>query len=142
MADFLNEVCPVPEKLEAHDQKYLRLLKKYPGILKPNFKEVNPKLGIKHVIDTKDKPPCQAETRPLLPGSEKEVKAKEAWQELVDLGILERVPPNTPSHGAAHSICSLSLQEASGPAETSATSTPRPSWTPFPSQTSVTSHIS
>ena len=85
-----------PEKKEVHEEKYLKLIQKYPSILKPNFKEVNPKLGIKHVIDTGEEPPCKAKTRPLLPGSEKEVKGKKAWDELVELGIVEKVPPNTP----------------------------------------------
>ena len=49
--------------------------------------EVNPKLGIKHVIDTKEEAP----TRPLLPGSEKEVKGKKPWKELEELGIVIKV---------------------------------------------------
>ena len=77
----------------------MKLLEKYPEVLKPNFKEINPKLKVEHTIDTRqDAKPCKAKTRPLLPGSKKAVEGQKSWQELVDLGIVQKVDPGTPVH--------------------------------------------
>ena len=83
------------KKKEIHDPKYIKMLDKYPDILKPNFKQAKTKHGIEHKILTSG-PPCKARTRPLMPGSPKAVQGREAWMELVDLGIVQKVPPGTP----------------------------------------------
>ena len=82
-----------PEKKECHPQYYIDLLKKYEAILKPNFKEAKTKHNVEHSIITKG-PPCTAKARPILPGSHKAVEGFKAWQELVKLGIVERVSPD------------------------------------------------
>ena len=83
------------EKKEEHEPKYLKMLAKYPDVLKPNFKQAKTKHGIEHKIITSG-PPCIAKTHPLLPGSPKADKGYEAWKELEELGIVEKIPPGTP----------------------------------------------
>ena len=78
-----------------HTQEYIELVQKYKEVLQPNFKEAKTKHGIEHAIKTKG-PPCTAKTRPILPGSQKDIEGHKAWQELVDLGIVEKVKADTP----------------------------------------------
>ena len=77
------------------DSDYKRLLEKYPEILKQNFSEEFTKSGITHRINIKEgATPCKAKLRRILPGSPKAAKAKEAWDEYVRLGIVEKVDPS------------------------------------------------
>ena len=73
------------------------LLNKYPSLLQTNFKAKSKGQPVIHYIDTKDSNPCTAKLRPLMKGSPKEVKGKEAWQELIDFGIVELVDTSKPT---------------------------------------------
>ena len=64
---------------------YQDLIKKFPELLKPNFKTETPKNKISHRIHTGSHPPCRAKARPLLPDSPKAVEGKKAWQQLKQL---------------------------------------------------------
>merc|ERR1712115_395850 len=68
---------------------YQKLIKEFPEILKPNFKEI--KHSIVHSIPTGDATPVRSKVRPLLPGSPKAQAGKKAWDEMIDLGIVEKV---------------------------------------------------
>ena len=74
------------------DSEYKQLLSKFPGLLKQNFHQEPTKSNIIHRIHTTG-PSIRARTRRLLPGSDKAIKAKKAWDELISLGIVERVDP-------------------------------------------------
>ena len=78
-----------PEIQNALPEDYRKLLEKYPNILKPNFKEV--KHSVRHAINTGNALPIRTKARPLLPGSPKAVNGKAAWDEMVSLGIVEKV---------------------------------------------------
>ena len=80
---------------EVPDSEFKEILAKYPDILKQNFSEDFTKSGITHRINIKeDAKQCRAKLRRLLPGSPKAKKAKEAWDEYVRLGIVEKVDPS------------------------------------------------
>merc|ERR1711917_3181 len=57
---------------------YEKLLAKYPGIDKPDFRKT-PAHGVVHHINTENHPPCRAKVRRLLPGTPKEVLGKKKW---------------------------------------------------------------
>ena len=80
---------------------YKQLLLKHPEVTKQKFNSEDAKNGIKHRINTKEGPPVKAKVRRLLPGSPKEVMAKKAWFQLIDLGIVEKVDKAT-----ANTFCS------------------------------------
>ena len=72
--------------------QFRSLLNKYPDITKENFNANEAKNGILHKINLKpDATPFRAKVRKLLPGSPKEILAKKAWFQLLDMGIIERV---------------------------------------------------
>ena len=75
------------------DGPYKQILAQFPGLLKQNFHAEPTKSNIVHRIHTNG-PPVKAKTRRLLPGSEKAIKAKQAWDELIKLGIVEKVDPS------------------------------------------------
>ena len=85
---------------ESHDEdinvlqesQYKQLLSRFPGLLKQNFHQEPTKSNIIHRIHASG-PPVKSKVRRLLPGSEKAIKAKQAWDELISLGIVERVDP-------------------------------------------------
>ena len=77
-------------------QKYQNLINKYPGLLKTEFKAKSNGNPVIHYIHTTGKP-CKARLRPLMKGSPKEIKGKEAWQELIDYGIVEPVDVSKPT---------------------------------------------
>ena len=74
------------------DGPFKELLSKFPGLMKQNFHAEPIKSSVIHRIHTNG-PPIKSKVRRLLPGSEKAVKAKAAWDELIKLGIVERVDP-------------------------------------------------
>ena len=74
------------------DSPYKRVLAKFPGLLKQNFNAEPTKSDVIHRIKTEG-PPIKAKVRKLLPGSQKAIKAKAAWDELIALGIVEKVDP-------------------------------------------------
>ena len=76
------------------DSPYKQLLLQFPKVLEQNFSEENTASSVIHRINTKDNKPLKAKTRRLLPNSPKAVKAKEAWDQLLELGIIERVDPS------------------------------------------------
>ena len=78
-------------------EAYLKIVEKYPSVLQSDFKISKPRHGVFHTIDTGNNRPCKAKVRPLLPGSPKERKGKEAWTNLEKLGIIKRVNPREPN---------------------------------------------
>ena len=88
----LNEVMNKIENME--EGHYKELIKRFPGILKLSFDKDSSDSGILHRIHMDpDAKPVRSKVRKLLPGSPKEVAAKKAWQELVELGVVEPVDP-------------------------------------------------
>ena len=79
-----------PQDSEKINPKYMKLIQEFPGVTEPNFKDLSSKHGVKHKIVTSG-PPCKAKVRPLMANSEKAIKGKAAWDELVRLGVVERV---------------------------------------------------
>ena len=79
------------EALQSLPEKYKKLISEHPSILKADFRNV--KHSVEHSIDTTGAP-VRCKARPLLPGSPKAVAGKKAWDEMVSLGIVERVDPN------------------------------------------------
>ena len=94
---------------------YKELIGKYPEILKITFKN-KPAEGIYHRIETEGAP-FKSKVRPLLADSEKSEMGKKIWQEMEDMGVIERVKPNTllqytsplhlvkKPHGRGYRIC-------------------------------------
>ena len=68
---------------------YQKLLKEFPEILTPNFKDIKHK--IEHAIPTGDSRPIRSKVRPILPGSPKAKAGFEAWDQMVKLGIVKKV---------------------------------------------------
>jgi Reverse transcriptase (RNA-dependent DNA polymerase). len=66
-----------------------QLIQEFPSLLTPNFKNI--KHQVEHSIHTKDSAQIHSKARPLLPGSPKAVNGKKAWDEMVKLGIVEKV---------------------------------------------------
>ena len=85
----------VADKVEIQPE-YKALVDKYPQILKTEFRAKSKGESVIHYIHTKGAP-CKAKLRPLMKGSPKEVKGKQNWQELVDLGIVEPVDVSKPT---------------------------------------------
>ena len=79
--------------------KYRKLIDQFPGILEPSFKDLSTKHGVMHKINTGSAPPSKAKVRPLLANSEKAIKGKEAWDQMVKLGVVERIDPKANSDG-------------------------------------------
>ena len=73
--------------------KYKELVSKYPEILKSTFKKV-PAKDIYHRIETEGEP-FKCKVRPLLANSEKSEEGKKIWKEMENLGVVERVKPNS-----------------------------------------------
>lgn len=87
-----------PEQNADHIQpKYKRLIEKYPKILEPSFNDLSTKHGVSHRIDLKPgSKPCKAKLRPLMADSEKAIKGKQAWDQMIKLGVVEKVKANSP----------------------------------------------
>ena len=79
----LEQICP----------EYSNLIRKFPGILQANFKKV-PTSDIFHRIETTGDS-FKSKMRPLLADSEKLKMGQKVWEEMIKLGIVERVKPNT-----------------------------------------------
>ena len=69
------------------------LIKEYPEILKANFKK-EPTSDIYHRIETTGQP-FKSKVRPLLVSSDKSEQGKKLWNEMIKLGVIERVQQNT-----------------------------------------------
>ena len=82
----LKELAPesIPKNIPL---AYQKLIKEFSSILTPDFKTV--KHNITHAIPTGDSPPVRSKVRPLLPGSPKAVAGHAAWQQMIELGIVE-----------------------------------------------------
>ena len=77
--------------LEKMSGPYADLVKKYPSILKTEFKKV-PTTDIYHRIETTGEP-FKSRVRPLLANSEKSKEGRKIWSEMEKLGVIERVKP-------------------------------------------------
>ena len=90
----MQALTPPDENIDIlPNSPYKQLLAKFPDLLKQTFSEEVPKNNILHRINTGENKPVKSKCRRLVPGSEKEKKAKEAWDELLRLGIVEKVNP-------------------------------------------------
>ena len=78
-----------------HKPEYLKLIQKHPELLIPRFK--NQKSQVTHFINTGSNLPCKAKVRPLPAGSKKAILGKKAWDELIELGIVEPVDLSQPT---------------------------------------------
>ena len=75
--EAIQELGTVKEDINAVPVgPYKDLLAKFPRILEQDFREGDSESKIIHRINTNDERPCRAKVRRLLPGSEKETKAK------------------------------------------------------------------
>ena len=92
LESVINDIETMPEG------EFKSLIQKYPDILKLNFQTEDLKNGIIHRIDTAGHKPCKSKVRKLLPGSQKAVEGEKAINQLLKLGIIERVDPNDPVH--------------------------------------------
>ena len=77
--------------------EYQTLIDRYPSLLKSEFIAKSNGQNVIHYIDTAQNKPCSARLRPLMKGSPKEIKGKEAWMELVEFGIVEPVDVSKPT---------------------------------------------
>ena len=55
--------------------------------------DLSTKHGVTHKIPTGNASPVKAKMRPLMPNSIKAIKGKEAWDNMVKLGVVEKVDP-------------------------------------------------
>ena len=81
-------------------KRYRDILLKFPGALTHDFKAKTVRHGVVHRIDTTG-PPCKASVRRLMKGSPKEREGKKAWFELLDMGVIRRVPHGTTAWSSA-----------------------------------------
>ena len=80
------------------DSQYKALLNKFPDLLTLHFEEEFTKNGVQHRILTGDAKLTKAPKRHMLPGSPREVAAKQAFKKLIDLGIVEPVNKTDPNN--------------------------------------------
>ena len=73
--------------------EYKALVERFPSILRTNFKKT-PSRDIYHRIETTGQP-FKSKMRPLLANSEKSKEGKKVWDEMIKLGVIEQVKPNT-----------------------------------------------
>ena len=92
------------DALKMHDPEYADLVKSYPQLLNPSFQKGEPVHGVWHRIETGDHPPCKAKRRPIIANAAKAAKGKEAWDKMVEDGVIEKVTPgmNTDWSSALH----------------------------------------
>ena len=81
--------CSVPSA-------YMKIINKFPDLLKPKFKKELPRHQVVHEIDTASHAPCTAKVRPLLKNSPKAIKGYARWMELDKLGVIEKLKPDEP----------------------------------------------
>ena len=91
--NLLNQSNPPPIGAQ-----YQELINKYPDLTKYDFTTKEAKHGVTHHIDTGNNSPCQSKVRPIIPGSPKAIQGKKNWDELEELGIVERVGPHLPTN--------------------------------------------
>ena len=103
----------VEEALKLHDPEYVELIKAHPQLLNPSFQKGEPVHGVWHRIETADHPPCKAKRRPIIANAEKAAKGKEAWDKMIEDGVIEKVTPgmNTDWSSALH----IANKEGGGP---------------------------
>ena len=70
---------------------YVKLIKKYPKLLKPTFTKGEPAHSVYHRIETGDHPPCRSKRRPLINDPVKAEKGRRVWEQMIEDGIIERV---------------------------------------------------
>ena len=80
------------------DSPFKSLLSRFPGLLTQDFTKDTSKTGVIHRIDTGSATPTRAKIRPIPASSPKAVKGAQAWQELIRLGIVEKVNPGDPNN--------------------------------------------
>ena len=77
-----------PKGLEIHDEKYIKMVKKYPQLLKTTYSKEEPVHGVYHKIHTSDHPPCRAKRRPLPADSAKSEAGRKVWEKMIEDGII------------------------------------------------------
>ena len=83
------------ELLKLHQEEYVKLIKKYPQLLNPDFKKGEPTHGVWHKIETGTHLPCKTKRRPIVMDSAKAAAGKAAWEQMEKDGVIERVKAGT-----------------------------------------------
>ena len=84
------------DSLKVHSKEYQDLLKSFPKLLNPSFKKGEPVHGVYHKIETQG-PPVTTKRRPIIANKAKNDAGKEAWEKMERDGVIERLPPDTPT---------------------------------------------
>ena len=92
---FQNQ-CGWPTEIE-RNLHFRNIINKYPNLTKFHFDKKVPAHNVIHTIETGAAKPVKAKLRPIMKGTEKAIKGKKSWDELVALGIVERVRPDDPT---------------------------------------------
>ena len=74
--------------LDKQPQVIQEMFKKFPGILSQSFQNSSAKHGVIHSINTGSSPACTAKLRPIMPGTPKAIKGKQAWDKLIEIGVV------------------------------------------------------
>ena len=83
--------------MSMHEEKYVKLIKRFPQLLNPSFKKGEPAHGVWHKIETGTHQPCKSKRRPIISNSAKAAAGKAAWEQMAKDGIIERVPAGEPT---------------------------------------------
>ena len=81
--------------LQQHGEEFVKLIKKYPNLLKPSFNKGEPAHGVYHKIETGSHTPCKTKRRPIVRDSAKAEAGKAAWDQMIKDGLVERVKAGT-----------------------------------------------
>ena len=84
------------DSLKVHAPEYQDLLKSFPKLLNPSFKKGEPVHGVYHKIETQG-PPVTTKRRPIIANKAKNDAGKAAWEKMERDGVIERLPPDTPT---------------------------------------------
>ena len=85
----------IEDQLKMHDDEYVQMIKAHPQLLTPSFKKGEPTHGVYHKIETSNHTPCKTKRRPIVLDSEKARKGKEAWDKMIEDGVVEEVKAGT-----------------------------------------------
>ena len=86
-----KENSDIEKALQQHAEEYVKLIRKYPSLLKPSFSKGVPAHGVYHKIETADHAPCRAKRRPIATNSTKSEQGRKAWEKMEKDGVIERV---------------------------------------------------
>ena len=118
-----KENSDIEKALQQHAEEYVKLIRKYPSLLKPSFSKGVPAHGVYHRIETADHAPCRAKRRPIATNSTKSEQGRKAWEKMEKDGVIERVKAdsNTDWTSSLHIVDKPGAEP--GPVPTSGSST-------------------